>query len=155
MTLRTKSFTCSLILLLMSVVCCTRKPSACPTWRLDSDHATCPQQRSRRLSLLCMTATQNYEIEFIRRWDEDRLYVNLLTFRVPCGEIRMGVEVNDDPVEEYTAQVMEGGQRLLMDAAATNRMLNALWNGCCVKLYVTDRYATIFPSNFADCYRKW
>lgn len=135
------------VLLLIFSGCIDQGALDCPRWRRDSDHATCPQ-RSTRLFLDCRDLSQGYQIELIRTSDDERLYINLLTWQLPAGTMDIAIQVDDTPPESYPIQVMEGGQRILLGGAAKSTLVDALARGCTITLYLAHRKAVIHPSNF-------
>lgn len=98
---------------------------------------------------------QNYSIEIVRDAHGDRFYINLLTFCVPCGKVAIGIQVEGSPPATYSVEVMEGGQRLLLDGEAACQVVEALSNDLPVTLYLANRQTKLIPANFGDCFRQF
>lgn len=97
------------------------------------------------------TFSQKYAVELVRDSKGDRFYINLMSFSVPFGSMEIGIEPEGGDVAIHYVQVMEGGQRLLLDGSGTCLIVESLLNGQQVTLYLAKRQATLMPANFSLC----
>lgn len=143
----------AMALLLASFNSYSLSRTPCRTWEIEHDQRCCPCHRSSRLILPPVDICQTFSLEIAHDRCGDRMYVNLLTFRVEGYECDVGIETDEEFVP-YVAHVLEGGQRLLLPCEAMEQLFTALWEGREVHVHLGRRSAIIPCIGFIAHYEK-
>ena len=108
-----------------------------------------PCDHSSRLYLVPGDFCRGFEVEILSNAEGQRLYLNLISFRLIEGVAELELVV-DESMSTYTAQVLEGGQRLLFPPQATEEMINAWLGGKDVHLCLANRELEITHEGFIE-----
>jgi hypothetical protein len=136
---------CALFLFLSLFSC-----SSCPRWRLDEVSPCNPCFRSARIYFDNHDPFCRLEIEMVNSPSGMRLYVNTYSRPLP-KQISVTMMTVDDS-GEFPAEVLEGGQRLLLPDPARDFLISHLLSGQCVELTVGSYQTTVPPSQFAKVF---
>jgi hypothetical protein len=129
-----------------------------PQWEYE-ETATCqPCYRSGRVSLPPKDPLGGLEVEFVRTPSVLRAYLNIYAIQVTSdpqhpgkAEVKLVIE---DLSENVYADILQGGQRLLLPADATEKIVNALLQDKSIDLSVGRYHSTVDPHNFVGLYNK-
>lgn len=120
-----------------------------PQWHLEKVVTCDPLSRSIRLFYDSLDPFCQIELELVQSVSGLRMYLN--TFGRPLSygttfPITLTIEEED---LVYTAELLEGGQRLLLPDAARDAVIEALFNEQCVQIAAGPYQATILPTQFS------
>lgn len=145
----------ALFLFLLATSCSS---SSCPKWQIEETITCSPCYNSGKIFFPPPDEFSGLELELARGPDDVRMYINVFSIEI-SGEAddsnaaQVLVDFGGE-AETFTANILQGGQRLLLPPEATERILSSLLDGDYITISV-DRYKAEIPSeNFPKLYNS-
>lgn len=130
---------------------CLNRPAE---WLVEANTHGRPTDRSSRLFLPATDPCHGIELEIVSTFDGQRMFVNLVSFHLKEGvSYEIGVEL-EDHMRTYTANLFEGGQRLLLPCDAAQEIINCLLDGQYVCLHLGCRKREISSEGFLEKFTR-
>ncbi len=141
----------ALVALFLLLTSCT-----CPNWTLDKTITFNPCYNSGRLYFYADCCGKDLELELDRGASGLRMYINVFSLEIapvildpPQAELVITIEESE---YKYLADILQGGQRLLLTDEARDLIIDTLQSNQIVILKAGRYKAAIQPENFSSLY---
>lgn len=130
----------------------------CREWIFNDVITSCPSFNSGRLLLQPDNVFSYLEVEIVRSQSGIRMYINILLMEArPCEDnpqkTKLEVIFPDETLTIY-ADILKGGQRLLLPGEIADLLIQKLQDDECFTLQVGSKKIEVVPDRFQESYNK-
>jgi len=134
---------CALFLFLSLFSC-----SSCPQWHLEEAVTCDPLFRSSRIFYDNLDPYCQVELELVQSASGLRMYIDTFSRPLSNSNVFTITLTIEEEAQIYSAELLQGGQRLLLPDVARDAVIDALLNEKCVQISAGPYQATILPTKF-------